>query len=64
MKITWDDIGRATDAGVYEVDGDPVNVSWSDIEIWQKNPQAVFKAKWHAAGLNRGGMYMLGTYEE
>lgn len=60
MRVTWEDIGRATETGVYQVNSKLVNVAWKDIEVWKKNPDAVFNAKLYKPT----GMYMLGSHEE
>ena len=60
MKVTWDDIGRATEAREYVINGASVNVALKDIEIWQEKPDAVFNATVYKPT----GIYMLGSHEE
>ncbi|WP_339151210.1 hypothetical protein WGT02_25170 (plasmid) [Rhizobium sp. T1470] len=42
MKVTWDDIERATIEGVFIVHGRSIGVSGTAIDVWKRHPEAVF----------------------
>lgn len=63
MKVNWDDIGRATEAGVYNIDGVSVSVAFKDIEVWQEYPDAVFNAT-RVNGLSAKFDYILGSHRK
>ena len=58
MAITWDDVGRTTTPGVYEVSGRKIQVDSKQIEKWRDEPHFVFFTTWWPPGQ----MYILGQY--
>ncbi len=63
MRLTWDDLGHATEPGIYNVNGERVNITAGNLAVWKEKPHAVFTAKWFAGGYNGKGCYMLGSHE-
>ncbi len=48
MQITWDDVRRTDQPGVYELaDGRPVQVSAMDIARWLEYPDGAFDIFWY-----------------
>jgi len=42
MKLTWDDIERATIEGVFIVRGKSVWVGQAALDVWRDHPEAIF----------------------
>jgi hypothetical protein len=62
MRVSWDDIGRSTEEGEWEVRGQTVSVTWRQIEIWKQHPDAVFTATYFAP-VSGTARWVLGSYE-
>jgi hypothetical protein len=53
MKLTWDDIERATIEGIFIVRGKSVWVGQTALDIWRDHPEAVFDTVVPEVGKNR-----------
>ena len=45
LKISWNDVERATTEGIFIVDGKSIAIDNTAIELWRKHPNTIFETK-------------------
>jgi hypothetical protein len=63
MKLTWDDIERATIEGIFIVRGKSVWVGQSALDVWRDHPEAIFDAIAPEQGGDRAADLVLTSFD-